>query len=535
MRRKFINLTLIALMSSACVGTIAQLATAQEAPTVPIYTDVPGEGEPDKRSDIERMFQPFGFMPQERTTQVSVNHSKLVDPNDPSKGTCIEYAFQFKQFDDWVGSYTLIDGTCWGTKPGINVQELLGARDNEPIVLRLAARGEGLVTFKVGGVATGKFASSLRFPVQPERSPTELTDTFQEITIGPIPARQLRNIVDPLCVVTTGLDNMRSRKIVRVEVDRVRFESLRPAARPAPLPTGWREPLTRTLFVTYTPTGFDPSVQPVKRPTQDDIRADLAAIREQAIGAGVPDDAIGVITYGCNDGLEQIPKLAHDLGLKVILGVFDPRNDAEVGNAEKLLGQDELSRTIIACCVGNEAITFRRATLEEIQAAGRRLRRVRAIPITTTEIIQSYGDERMIKSFDFTLVNAHALFASVYQPEAGAEWALEQLRALIAAAPKEHPIVVKELGWPSGPKPVFDPEQQATYWKTVFADPITRRVNVAIFDGLANVPWKQEQIRVPGHDPVNVGPHWPVLFGPDRKPSPFAKELLGLWKASRGS
>jgi exo-beta-1,3-glucanase (GH17 family) len=227
--------------------------------------------------------------------------------------------------------------------------------------------------------------------------------------------------------------------------------------------------------------------------------------------------------------------VARELGLKVILGVFDPRDVVEVGNAEKLLAQADLLPTIVACCVGNEAITFRRATLDEILATTSRLRRAGSVPFTTTEIIQSYGDERLLRSFDFTLVNAHALFASVYQPDAGGRWALEQIRSLVAAAPKDHPIVIKELGWPSGPKPVFDAQQQATYWKTVFADPITRRVNVAIFDGLANTPWKQENITVPGHDPVNIGPHWPVLFGPDRKPTAFATPLLGLWKASRGS
>ena len=68
----------------------------------------------------------------------------------------------------------------------------------------------------------------------------------------------------------------------------------------------------------------------------------------------------------------------------------------------------------------------------------------------------------------------------------------------------------------------------------VLADPISRKVNICIFDCMNNVAWKNETVAVPGHDPVNIGPHWPVLFGPDRTPKRDAVELLHLWEKSRG-
>jgi exo-beta-1,3-glucanase (GH17 family) len=497
-----------------------------------IYRDSAPETGPDSRSASERLFAPFGFMPGERSDQISVNIAQPVAPGDPSKGTCIEYLFEFRAPDDWMGSYTLVDGNCWGTKPGIDVQLQLGIDRSEPVVLRFRARGGGTVTFKCGGVVDGEHPSSLRPAREPAGSPTRLTHAFRDYTIGPFPASQLKNIIDPFCVVATILDN-RGRKTVRLEVDDIRFERLRPPKRGASLPAGWRDRLSGTLFVTYTPTGFNPTTQPVTSPTAKDIRDDLAAIQSLTAAAGVPAGRIGVITYGCRDGLEQIPPLACERGIAVLLGIFNPLDRVEVDNAARLLERAELEPTIVACCVGNEALTFRRARLDEIRKVCGQLRAVRPVPLTTTEIIQSYGNEALFE-FDFTLVNAHALFASVYSTDKAGKWAVGRIEDLLAAAPQGHLVLVKEIGWRAAPPP-FDRGQQRRYWETVLSSPVARRVNIAFFDGLSNLDtWKSERISLPGHDkPVDIGPHWPVLFDSGRKPKSYAIELLRLWKTSR--
>jgi exo-beta-1,3-glucanase (GH17 family) len=497
-----------------------------------IYRDAAPEKGPDMRSESERLFAPFGFMPAARADQVSINNAQPVAPDDPSKGTCIEYLFEFRAPDDWMGSYTLVDGNCWGTKQGIDVQKLLGVGRSEPIVLRFRARGEGTVTFKCGGVKDGDHPSSLRPAREVAGSPTHLTREFRDYTIGPFPAGQLTNVIDPFCAATTILDN-RGKKTIRVEVDDIRFERLRPANRGAALPAGWRERLSEMLFVTYTPTGFNPNSRPVTSPTAKDIRDDLAAIQSLALAAGVPASRVGIITYGCRDGLEQIPPLASERGIAVLLGIFNPRDHREVDNAARLLERAELEQTIIACCVGNEALTFRRANLEEIQNVYGQLRAVRPIPMTTTEIAQSYGNIELFK-FDFSLINAHALFSSVYSAEKAAKWAVGSIEDVLAAAPQGHLVLVKEIGWPAAPPP-FDRGQQRNYWETVLSSPVARRVNIAFFDGLSNVDaWKSEKVSLPGRDgPVDVGPHWPVLFDAGRKPKPYAVELLRLWKTSR--
>ena len=405
-----------------CVSQGVAQDRQTDGPDIPtdavwIYRDVPPQNTPDKRSEPERLFTPFGFWPSSKTTQITVNAEKPVDKADRSKGTCIEYYFEFQNRDDYMGVYHLIEGNCWGTKPGINVPRLLGVPPETPVLVRLRARGEGVVTFKIGGVNEGAHPSSLRLPVAADPSPTWLTPEFREVTIGPILAGKLANVVDPLCVGTTTMDNPR-REFVRAEVDDIRIEPLTRQRTGATLPEGWRGRLTRTLFMTYTPRGFDPTAKPVKKPTPEAIRADLAAIRASADRAGIVGDRVGIITYGCRDGLEQVPSLAQEAKLSVLLGIFNPRDTDEVRNAEVNLKRANLRHTIVGCCVGNEAITFRRATLEDIQKVMRRLSRARRVPMTTTEVVQSYGNKKLFQ-FDFTLLNAHAIFSEVFAPEQG--------------------------------------------------------------------------------------------------------------------
>jgi exo-beta-1,3-glucanase (GH17 family) len=522
--------------AAVATGVVLALAwgisAAQEKPSPPpdaiwIYKGVP-EGK-DTRSETEVLFAPFGYMPASRADQISVNPSTPVDRKD-SQGTCIEYLFKFEKRDDWVGAYTLINGTSWGTKPGINVQKLLGVGPETKLALRFKARGEGAVSFKIGGVTNGLHKSSLTLARQVDNSPTKLTGDFCEYTIGPIEAQKLTNLIDPFCVVTSALDNP-GRDLVKVYVDDIRLELFDRPKQAEGLPEGWRSRLLETFWVCYTPTGFDPTAKPIRKPTAEDIREDLRAIRALADRAGIAGDRVGIVLYGCSGGLEDIAPLAREAKLSAVLGIFNPRDAGEVENAEALLRRKDLQETILACCVGNEAITFRRSTLEDIQKVAKRLSQVRRVPTTTTEIVQAYGDPRLF-SFDFTLVNAHALFADIYDPDQAAKWAVDRVKDLRDAAPKGHLILVKEFGWPGGPKP-FSDEQQAAYWKAVLGDPVARQVNVCIFDGLHNVPWKKETITVPGGEKVNVGPHWPVLFAADRKPKPFADGLLRLWKKTR--
>lgn len=503
---------------------------AQEGRMVTIYKDVPGPGEPDRRSQPERLFLPYGLMPGEKARQIAVNHKCLRDMKDPKTGTCVEVLFHLKQLDEWLGTYVLINGNAWGTKPGINVQELLRAEPTEKIALRFEARGKGVVTFKCGGVGDGPHKSSLAIARELDDSPIKLPADWREFTIGPIEAGLLTNCVDPLCIVASALDN-RKLGVVEVYVDNIRFEPyVKPRKREMPI--NWKQRLTNTLFVCYTPTGFDPTTSPISRPTDEDIRKDLHAVRQLAALAGIPPAQVGVITYGCSQSLERIPEIVKETGLVMILGIFNARDPVEVTNAITILQRENLEESILGVCVGNENLLFRRARMEDIRDVVTRLQAVRPIPVTTTEPVHDYGRKGMF-DFHFSLVNAHALFAGVHKHDQAAKWATDQAEALLELAPETHPVLIKEFGWPAGPAPEFTEELQAEYWRTILKSDVARKVNVCIFEAFDTVKWKSETVTLPGNKKVDIGPHWPVLFGPDRKAKPFAIELLRLWKQTR--
>src|SRR5882672_9275973 len=207
-----------------CGATQAAPAQDLKDQVVWIYRDVPGKDQKDARSEPERLFAPFGLMPPERAAQISVNQSAPAEADDMSKGTQMEFVFKFREATDWVGAYMLLDGgTAWGTKEGINVQKILGVPADFKLALRFKAKGKGTVTFKIGGVNVGAHPSSLGFAREVADSPMTLTNDYREYTIGPIPAGDLTNLIDPFCVVTSILDN-RGRTTVEVAVDDLRIE-----------------------------------------------------------------------------------------------------------------------------------------------------------------------------------------------------------------------------------------------------------------------------------------------------------------------
>lgn len=528
----FALLVLAAVSGSALLQAAGELAPQDE---VWIYRDAPPAGEPDERSQTERLFQPYGFMPAEGASDIAVNVSHPADQNNPEKGTAVEIVFSFPTATAWRGAYFLLDdGTSWGKRPGINVQKLMGLKPDDKIAVRFLAWGGGTVTFKCGGVRDGKHPSSLRLPVAAPGSPTRLSTRPKEITIGPIPARMLTNVIDPLCAVASGLDQKGAEEVT-VYIDDIRFERFEKSAVSA---VEWTKKLAETLWVSYTPTGFDPTASPIVHPTLENIRADLAALESLREESRLPRAALGIVTYGADNGLEQIPSVCREFGIPLQLGIFSPTNRTEVANAKQLLADESLSGTIIGVIVGNEALTFRRGTLNDIERVIAELKSMRDVPCTSTEIVQEMGNERLKSLCDYLSVNAHAVFASIYEPLDAAAWAEDHVSAVIELS-AEKPLLIKEVGWPSGsfasasgPVP-FSPTAQRAYWTALMKSPVARHANIGVFDAFRNTPWKHEEVVVPGGIRIDVGNCWAVLFDEQREPLPFASELLKLWKQSR--
>src|SRR5499427_4280294 len=235
--------------------------------------------------------------------------------------------------------------------------------------------------------------------------------------------------------------------------------------------------------VSYSPftTGAHPDLEG-SRPPEARIRADLKAIAPYTRA---------IRLYSSTGGVEQVPKIAAEFGLKVTLGIwldksekrgegearpaFDPscksrfeqemsdlldvpcksRNVREISSALDLLHKN---RNVNGIMVGNETLFRREMTADELAEVVKRVKRevAGAVPVSTgeiySELLETNKDgglvaEKLISKVDF--IAAHVLPYWGRVPAEGAvEDAVRVYDRLRKTFPGKH-IVIAEFGWPS--------------------------------------------------------------------------------------
>src|SRR5262252_5139128 len=235
--------------------------------------------------------------------------------------------------------------------------------------------------------------------------------------------------------------------------------------------------------VSYSPftTGTHPDFEG-SRPPEARIRADLKAIAPYTRA---------IRLYSSTGGVEQVPKIAAEFGLKVTLGIwldksekrgegelrpdFDPscknrfeqemsdlldvscksRNIREVVSALDLLRKN---RNVNGIMVGNETLFRRDMTADQLAEVVKRVKRevAGAVPISTgeiySELLETDKDgglvaEKLISKVDF--IAAHVLpYWGRIPAEGAVNEAVRVYDLLRRTFPGKH-IVIAEFGWPS--------------------------------------------------------------------------------------
>uniref|UniRef100_UPI002FE313EB stalk domain-containing protein n=1 Tax=Thermodesulfitimonas autotrophica TaxID=1894989 RepID=UPI002FE313EB len=256
-------------------------------------------------------------------------------------------------------------------------------------------------------------------------------------------------------------------------------------------------------WVAYNPTAYDPETG--VWPDEASIREDLALLRR----AGFK----GVITYGLNAALAEVPRLAKEAGFEaVIAGIWD------VKNLEELLAAKKAAPYADAFCVGNEGLLTRRYSLDELLTTMEQVRRETGKPVTTSEPVAFYFRQNALPRLgDFLLPIVHPFWAGVKEPRAAAKFTADTWAKLSELSGRA--VLCKETGLPSAGAEGLSEEAQLEFYRHLSATG-TAFTWFEAFDQTWKVsrPWKK---RLP------VETHW-GFFGAQRQP-----KVVGQWLLER--
>ncbi len=248
-------------------------------------------------------------------------------------------------------------------------------------------------------------------------------------------------------------------------------------------------------WIAYAPTNFNPLAGTY--PSSGSMKDDLTVL----LNAGFN----GIITYGAQDTLAEIPKIAKEMGFKgVIMGLWDIRSGLEKANAAAMAGYAD------GYCLGNEGLSIR-YEVDELKKAIQELKELTAKPVTTSEEINDYAKQYIVELGDWVFPNVHPYFSNVTQPGKAVSWIEKYYKILRRSAPKEKPILFKEVSLPTrGDNRCSEKNQRDFFILMEFSG-----VKFAYFEAF-DQSWKTH---------LAVEPHW-GLFDKKRRPKKFIAEML---------
>jgi len=217
-------------------------------------------------------------------------------------------------------------------------------------------------------------------------------------------------------------------------------------------------------------------------------------------------------TYASTGGIELVPAVANEFGLKVTVGAWidrdTDRNEREVRAALDLARKNSNVNGIV---VGNETVFRGEIKVPELIKIIQRVKRSSPVPVTTGEIWTVWRDHpELVSAVDYLAVHILPYWEGISEKSAvdAAIGGYDTLRRLYPGKR----IVIAEFGWPSAGYNFKSANPGRTEQATVLRTFVTRAEAFGIDYNIVEAidqPWKVFE--------GNVGPYWGV-FDAAREP-----------------
>ncbi|HWF95994.1 MAG TPA: glycosyltransferase [Xanthobacteraceae bacterium] len=266
--------------------------------------------------------------------------------------------------------------------------------------------------------------------------------------------------------------------------------------------------------ISYSPYARSQHPDVGDRPTAAQIRADLKLIAPYARA---------IRTYSSTGGVEQVPAIAAEFGLKVTVGIWIDKNEAR--NEREIQSAVDLARhhtNVTAIVVGNETILRGDKTFDQLIELIRRVKRISPVPVTTgetwdvwlgvkgpeasPELAKEFAEKapQLASAVDF--IAAHVLpYWQGLPANKAVDEAISRYDQLRRAYPGKR-IVIAEFGWPSAGYNYQGSDPGRIEQATVLRDFTARAEAYGIDYNLVEAfdqPWKTNE--------GSVGAYWGVF------------------------
>src|SRR6266436_7157009 len=232
-------------------------------------------------------------------------------------------------------------------------------------------------------------------------------------------------------------------------------------------------------------------------PTAEKIRADMKKLAPLTRA---------IRLYSSTGGVEMVPPIAAEFGLKVTVGAWidknPERNNREIEAAIALARRNS---NVIGVVVGNETIYRGEQKVDDLIELIKRVKKSVSVPVTTGEIWNIWRDNpELPSSVDF--IAAHVLpYWENFSDKQAVDQAVDRYQLLREKFPGKR-VVIAEFGWPSAGYNLRNANPGTFEQASVLRNFVTRADSIGMEYNIVEAidqPWKFFE--------GGVGPYWGFL------------------------